>query len=266
MPPRTDEIHPVADLDRQVEALLRDPAHADNPLREPLARLLEENQGQRQRLERLIRISDGYHLMSRSSNETLNEQYDRQLRRIEKLARISDRYQQSLREISEALREASLRDPLTSLGNRRFLMGRLGEETERAARNGGTYSLGILDIDHFKLVNDRYGHDVGDRTLNEVANAIRDALREYDVCGRWGGEEFLIILPETSSELARQVAERVRQRIESVCPDFMDAPVTASIGLTLHRCGESYSATLKRADEALRQAKLAGRNRVETVV
>ena len=82
------------ELASQIAALLADPAHAENPLREPLARLLEENEGQRQRLERLVRISDGYHLLSRSSRETLAQQYDRQLHRIEKLVRISDRYQQ----------------------------------------------------------------------------------------------------------------------------------------------------------------------------
>ena len=251
------------ELASQIAALLADPAHAENPLREPLARLLEENEGQRQRLERLVRISDRYHLLSRSSRETLAQQYDRQLHRIEKLVRISDRYQQSLREISETLKEASLRDPLTGLGNRRFLMERLSEETERTARNGLPYAIGILDVDFFKSVNDRFGHDIGDRVLIEVAGAIREALREYDVCGRWGGEEFLFILPETSVDLAGQVAERVRYRIESLRFEFAETPVTASIGFAVYQSGESYSAAIKRADDALRAAKSAGRNRVQ---
>lgn len=250
------------DLAALIRAALADPAHAGNPLRELLAQLLEQSDGQRQRLERLVRISDGYHLLSRSSNETLVQQYDRQLRRIEKLVRISDRYQQSLRELSETLREVSLRDPLTSLGNRRFLMERLAEESERASRNGTGYSLGIADIDFFKSVNDRFGHDVGDRALSEVAFTIRDALREYDVCGRWGGEEFLFILPETPIELACQIAERVRTCVERIRFDFTEG-ITISIGLARYQCGESYSHTLNRADKALRQAKTLGRNRVE---
>ena len=111
----------------EVESLLADPAHQDHPLRDALARLFEYSEGQRERLERLVRISDGYHDISRAQSQTLSERYDRQLRRLEKLARISDRYQNSLREMSEALRDAAFRDPLTGLGNRRFLMDRLRE-------------------------------------------------------------------------------------------------------------------------------------------
>ncbi|SFN05310.1 diguanylate cyclase (GGDEF) domain-containing protein [Formivibrio citricus] len=262
--PSLPQIDAEKELIRHIETLLADPAHEGNPLREPLARLLEQNAGQRQRLERLVRISDGYHLLSRANSETLSQQYDRQLRRVEKLMRISDRYQQSLREISEALREASLHDPLTSLGNRRFLMERLGEETGRAVRNSTPYSLGIIDIDFFKSINDRYGHDAGDKALCEVSCAIRDSLREYDICGRWGGEEFLFILPETPLDLAVQVAERVRLGIENIRHDHIDYRITACIGVTLYRYGEHYSDTIKRADEALRHAKEAGRNRVES--
>ena len=264
--PASQPPHPVdaeTDLIARISAALADPAHDDNPLRGLLARLFEQNEGQRQRLERLVRISDGYHQLSRSSNETLVQQYDRQLRRIEKLVRISDRYQQSLRELSETLREVSLRDPLTSLGNRRFLMERLAEESERSSRNGAEYSLGIADIDFFKSINDQFGHDIGDRALSEVAFTIRDALREYDVCGRWGGEEFLFILPETPIEQACQIAERVRLRVERIRFDFTESNITISLGLARYQCGESYSYTIKRADKALRQAKAMGRNRIE---
>lgn len=139
-----------------VKMLLGDPAHQDNPLREPLIRLLAHSETQRRRVERLIKISD--------------------------------RYQNSLFELSESLRESSLHDPLTSLGNRRFLLDRLIEETERANRNGKPYTLVMLDVDFFKKVNDRFGHEAGDDVLCKIARTIEEALREYDHCGRWGGK------------------------------------------------------------------------------
>ncbi|WP_303786833.1 biofilm regulation diguanylate cyclase SiaD [Azovibrio restrictus] len=255
------------ELVAQVEALLADPAHTDNPLRAALDALFESHAAQQERLARLVRISDGYHLLSRHHSQSLAEQYDRQLRRLEKLARISDRYQNSLRELSEALKDAALRDPLTGLGNRRFLMERIKEESERAGRKDVPYSLAILDVDHFKSINDQFGHEAGDTALSRIAQAIQNAIREYDLCGRWGGEEFLILLPETPLEFARQVVERVRQGIEELDFTFLKqgAPrITASLGLTLHHPGEAYSDTLNRADGALLQAKSSGRNRIIT--
>lgn len=247
----------------EITALLADPAQAENPLRAPLGALLELCNSQRQRLERLIRISDGYHSLTMHHNQSLAEQYDRQLRRLDKLARISDRYQNSLREMSESLKVASLRDPLTGMGNRRFLMERLSEETERASRSTHPYTIGILDIDYFKSVNDLYGHDIGDQVLCQIGHCIEDTVREYDLCGRWGGEEFLIILPETPLSLALEVAERVRSHIAQLHHDRLSKTVTASLGLSQYRPGESYSAAINRADNALLQAKKLGRNRIE---
>lgn len=250
----------------QIEKLLADPAEQHNPLHAPLAALLAYSEGQRERLERMVRIADGYQHASRGERLSLVDQYDRQLRRLEKLARISDRYQNSLREMSEALKEAALHDTLTGLGNRRFLMECLKDETERASRNGQPYAVGVLDVDHFKSINDRFGHEAGDRALCLIADAIKDALREYDQCGRWGGEEFLIILPETSLSFAAQVAERVRLAISNTELDFLDAGtvLTASIGMTVYRPGEAYSVAINRADGALLLAKESGRDRVET--
>ena len=255
--------HADAELIGRVESLLAQAAHQDNPLREPLAQLFDYSEGQRHRLERLVRISDGYQTVARSDNRTLAEQYDRQLRRLEKLARISDRYQNSLREMSEALKDASLHDQMTGLGNRRFLVDRLNEETERATRKSAPYSLGMLDIDFFKAVNDRYGHAAGDEALCGIARCIQETVREYDHCGRWGGEEFLIILPETPLESARQVAERVRLAIRAIAHGFFDGQITASLGLTIYQPGETYSTTINRADAALLRAKALGRDRVE---
>lgn len=251
------------ELVAQVQALLADPAYQANPLREPLAHLLACNQVHQAQLRRLIRISDGYQCISRRQQESLEQQYERQLHRLEKLARISDRYQNSLRELSETLKQASLHDPLTGLGNRRFLMERLTQETERANRKASPYTLGILDIDRFKTINDRFGHEAGDTVLCAIARAIADALREYDVCGRWGGEEFLLLMPETPLNFALQIAQRVAHSIKAVRFDFLDTAISASIGLSTYRLNERFSDTLNRADTALLRAKVDGRDRIE---
>lgn len=249
----------------QINNHLANPAHLDNPLREPLSQLLGLYQDHQTQLNRLIKISDGFHDITRNRHQTLAQQYDRQVRHLEKLARISDRYQNSLRELSQSLKDASLHDPMTGLGNRRFLMDQLMQETERANRKNTTYSLGILDVDHFKTINDRFGHEAGDITLCTIARAIESALREYDLCGRWGGEEFLIMMPETQPDFALQIAERVCLGIKSIQLKFLDYCISASVGLTVYRHGESYSETINRADSALLQAKSAGRNRIEIV-
>ncbi|MFT3848584.1 MAG: biofilm regulation diguanylate cyclase SiaD [Propionivibrio sp.] len=254
-----------AGLRALIERLLADPAHRENPLRTPLNDLFRHSESQRERLERLVRISDGYHSISHRQKLSLAEQYDRQLRRLEKLARISDRYQNSLRELSEALRDSALHDSLTGLDNRRSLMERLREETERAIRKSTPYVLAILDVDRFKSINDRFGHEAGDKALCAISAAIQHSLREYDVCGRWGGEEFLVLLPETSIDAATQVVERIRAGMEQVQLQLPgdDAPkVTASFGLTQYRLGENFSDTINRADAGLLKAKMAGRNRV----
>lgn len=248
----------------QIQALLANPAHQGNPLREPLAHLLDCNQVHQAQLRRLIRISDGYQHISRRQKESLESQYDRQLYRLEKLARISDRYQNSLRELSETLKQAALHDSLTGLGNRRFLMDRLVQETERANRKASPYTLGILDVDRFKTINDRFGHDAGDTALCAIARAIADALREYDVCGRWGGEEFLILMPETPMDFGQKIAQRVAQSIKNIRLEFLDIAISASFGLSVYRLGEQFSETLNRADAALLRAKALGRDRVES--
>ncbi len=257
------------ELIRWVEGLLDDPAHRENPLLEPLGRLCELSRAQQTRMERLISISDGFHRISRDDHESLAERYDRHLRRMEKMARISDRYQNSLRELSVALKEAALKDPLTGLGNRRYLIERMQEEAERASRQEKPFSLGILDVDRFKSVNDRFGHEGGDRLLCDIAAAIRGSLRQYDLCGRWGGEEFLIIFPETAAGDAVGMAERIRTAIRAMSPavplpgDSAEGlRITASLGVSTHRPGECYDETLNRADAALFRAKSEGRDQV----
>lgn len=251
------------------QALLDDPAHAENPLRPVLSDLLALCLEQQQRLNRLVRISDGYHQITHSRNLTLVEHYERQLRRLEKITRISDHYHDSLREASAALEEAAMTDTLTGLRNRRYLMEQLKKESLRGDRQGEYFALAILDIDFFKAINDRFGHEAGDVTLAHVARAIQASIRGYDICGRWGGEEFLIVLPDTNLADAWRVVERVREAITEISLDCLEQEdqsspqVTASIGLAVHQPGESYSAALDRADTALYAAKANGRNRTE---
>ncbi|EMQ5443092.1 biofilm formation regulator diguanylate cyclase SiaD [Pseudomonas aeruginosa] len=215
------------------------------------------------RLERIARISDGFQSMAREQNLSLSERYHKQLRRLEKVARISDRYQQMMRDLNLALKEASIRDPLTGLPNRRMLLERLREENERSQRHGQSYVLAMLDVGFFKQVNDTWGHDSGDRVLVEIARAMESELREYDLCGRWGGEEFLLLLPQTRLQDAGPVLERVRDSVRTLAVRVGTEAlsVTASVGVTEHRIGETYSQTVNRADAALLDAKRSGRDK-----
>ena len=168
------------------------------------------------------------------------------------------------KEYEHQLAQLAHADPLTGLANRRKLTERLKEETERAGRHGSSFSLGILDVDHFKRFNDIHGHELGDRVLAELARAMEDCLREYDVCGRWGGEEFLLLLPNTALTEALSVIHRVHERIHqrALTHNGKTLSITASIGLAEYHAGEDFSDTLRRADGALLDAKRTGRDRV----
>lgn len=173
------------------------------------------------------------------------------------------------RDISERKRlEGRLRylarhDPLTDLFNRTAFEARLDEEWQRAQRYGTGFALVMFDLDHFKEVNDRYGHGTGDQALREVGRLAREELRASDTIGRWGGEEFLILLPETGVEGAACLAERLRRRIAEH-PFRGPDRITVSLGVALHRSGQTQEDLLKGLDNALYRAKEAGRNRVET--
>ncbi len=253
------------ELDLLIEALLADPQYEGHPLREALYLKHQQSLDQLARLERIAKISDGYQSMARAQNSTLSERYHKQLRQLEKVARISDRYQNMMRDLNVALREASTHDPLTGIANRRLLMERLREESERAQRRQQPYALAMLDVDRFKQVNDTWGHDIGDRVLVEIGRAMQAALRQYDLCGRWGGEEFLLILPETRLADAAAIIERVRSDIRclTVRVGTEALSVTASFGVAEHQPGESYSQTVSRADAALLDAKRSGRDKCE---
>lgn len=166
-------------------------------------------------------------------------------------------------------REASLEqlaynDELTGLWNRRFMQRRLSAALRAAGRHGRALSLALVDIDHFKDVNDRHGHAVGDAVLVAVAQRLRRAVREEDVIGRWGGEEFLVLLPEEDARGAVAAADRIRAQVGAEPIDTPDATVavTVSVGCATHRTGDGADDLLRRADDALYEAKRAGRNAV----
>lgn len=159
-------------------------------------------------------------------------------------------------------------DVLTGLLNRRAIMVRAEEELERHRRRGEPLGCILMDVDHFKQVNDRFGHGAGDDVLRQIARHLRDMLRPYDALGRYGGEEFLVILPGTEMATLRAVAERLRDRLRAEVrtggPTLIET-VTASFGITINREGDDLEALLHRADQAMYRAKEMGRNRVEAV-
>jgi len=152
---------------------------------------------------------------------------------------------------------------LTRLSNRRHFMERAESEFERSRRYQRELSAFLLDADNFKAVNDTHGHEVGDRVLRVLANACRQSLRQLDVVGRYGGEEFVVLLPETSAALAYEAAERLRHEIEQlrIPTRSDDIRITVSIGVaTATPVAESVAALINEADRALYEAKRAGRN------
>jgi diguanylate cyclase (GGDEF)-like protein/PAS domain S-box-containing protein len=175
------------------------------------------------------------------------------------------------KELEEQLRDLATHDALTGASNRRHFIELVEKERERARRYARPLALCMLDVDHFKSVNDRHGHATGDRVLAAIARAAFGVLRTNDSLGRIGGEEFVILLPDTQLAGGIAVAERVRAAVTALRvgseADGADAPevieVTVSIGVTEFRSGDSAESLLKRADRAMYQAKAAGRNRVE---
>jgi diguanylate cyclase (GGDEF)-like protein len=170
-----------------------------------------------------------------------------------------------LKEALTKIQEMAIRDDLTGLFNRRHLMNLLDYEKKRTDRVGRLFCLAMVDIDHFKRVNDTLGHLAGDQVLKIVAQGIETAMRSTDFCGRFGGEEFMLVLIETTGQGAKELAERLRRLVEattfpSLSPDLT---ITVSIGVTVYRLNEDLSKTISRADEALYQAKASGRNRVQ---
>lgn len=160
------------------------------------------------------------------------------------------------------LQHAARTDQLTQLANRHQLDAQIEHEMARTQRSSRPFAVLLFDCDHFKSVNDRHGHQAGDRVLIEIASLMRSHVRVTDTVGRWGGEEFLAVLPESDLAGARLVAEKVRQAVAA--HSFADVgPQTLSVGLALLGPEETAKSLIARADAALYRAKNRGRNRVE---
>ncbi|MCF7927452.1 MAG: GGDEF domain-containing protein [Spirochaetales bacterium] len=195
----------------------------------------------------------------------LTKEYERLLRSFDHVTRISDRYQKSLMETNESLDEAARRDPMTGLSNRRDMMERLSFELKRASRYDELFSVILMDIDHFKNVNDNHGHGKGDEVLVMTAKTLVDGIRSEDMCARWGGEEFLVCLPHTALDDAEKVAEKLRLSVASnSLPSGKgdSIHITISAGLAEYVKGFLLDDLIRTADDSLYEAKRLGRNRV----
>lgn len=184
-----------------------------------------------------------------------------------RVARLRSRDRRQRHDLTKALariQDLATRDELTGLVNRRHMAMLLEQERQRGARSGRLFALAMIDIDHFKAINDHYGHGVGDEVLRNMARQMPNALRSTDIVARWGGEEFVVLLPESTLGTARVGLERLRGRIAATpLAHLSGVPIriTVSAGLTEHIAGESVEQTLERADRALYEAKAQGRNR-----
>lgn len=167
--------------------------------------------------------------------------------------------------LRQRLREQALTDPLTGLYNRRHIFSCLDRELKRYERYSDVFSIILIDADHFKHVNDNYGHSTGDATLRLIARVCKASVRTTDIVGRFGGEEFIILLPNTAADAAAVVAERIRSDMGKVSRELLDGAVlvTLSLGVAEVEPGAAdFNALLAAADKALYEAKDAGRDRV----
>jgi two-component system cell cycle response regulator len=202
----------------------------------------------------------------------VNDYLIRPIDKNEMLARVrtqikKKRYTERLRDNVQMSIEMAITDALTGLFNRRYMEMHLASLVEQAAARGKPIAVMILDIDYFKSVNDTHGHDAGDDVLREFSVRIRKAIRNIDLACRYGGEEFVIVMPETDMAVASMVAERIRRRIATepfpIQQGTKNLEVTISIGIAaIGAPGDNAAAILKRADTALYRAKRDGRNRV----
>ncbi|HEB77476.1 MAG TPA: GGDEF domain-containing protein [Methylothermaceae bacterium] len=212
--------------------------------------------------ERLNAI--GAHLQAlREAEERRNLEAERKIvemsRRLRELEQESDDLRQRLR----LAHQQALHDPLTSLPNRQAVDERIAQEFARWRRFGEPFSMLLWDIDHFKQINDRFGHRAGDKALRIVAQILRDGIRKVDFVGRYGGEEFLMLLPETDSQGALKLAEKLRKAVETCGFNSRGKPVpiTISCGISCVQEGDTPQSLFERVDKALYMAKQQGRNR-----
>lgn len=214
-----------------------------------------------QKLADLAASYAGHPLLSEL--ETMVERYDKLEQRLGKVVNISDKLQRDLIQLNQALEKMALTDSLTALLNRHGMNQCLQAEWNRMRRESIPFGLLIIDIDHFKRVNDNYGHAVGDRVLVEVARRLKDMTRSYDACCRWGGEEFLVLLPNTGRDGVETVYQKLREALLEnpiLQDDGQRIDITFSAGAHIAQVGETLDQSIKQADDALYRAKRKGRD------
>jgi two-component system cell cycle response regulator len=214
---------------------------------------------QKARLLRALDLGANDYLMRNADKNEIVARVKTQVRRRRFTERLRDNVMQSM--------ELAITDPLTGLYNRRYMESHTGLLVGRAVEREKPLSMLVLDIDHFKSVNDGYGHEAGDEVLREFADRLRSCIRGVDLACRLGGEEFVVVMPDTDMGIASRVAERIRRRMAgepfSIDRGARSIEVTISIGLSgLNGAEDLPDQILKRADEALYRAKRTGRNRV----
>ncbi|MCE5262320.1 MAG: sensor domain-containing diguanylate cyclase [Deltaproteobacteria bacterium] len=163
--------------------------------------------------------------------------------------------------LEQELRNLAITDPLTGAYNRRHFLEELQQEMDRSDRYSHPFALIMFDIDHFKEVNDRFGHEAGDRVLRELAEMVRKRVRSTDLLARWGGEEFMILLPNTTLPPAATLAQDLLKQMQEGAFSEIGR-ITASFGVAVHRPGEGIDALLTRVDDLMYQAKRKGRSRL----
>jgi len=197
--------------------------------------------------------------------EHLEEQIRYRTADLEKEIRERKRIEKKLRESEHKFRELSIKDGLTGLYNARYFFSQIESELERCSRYGHSLSIILMDIDDFKKFNDTYGHLMGDRVLECLAEVILKMVRKNDIAFRYGGEEFVILLPETGADEAVGVAERIRAgfaRIDQCVDDAVPVHKTISVGVAQYQAGDTPPQLIERADQYMYAAKSQGKNRI----
>ena len=191
---------------------------------------------------------------------------ERERDELRKLLEIKDCEIRCLKEYIEELEKTldyyksiSVIDELTNVYNRRYIIEALKKEKAFADRTGEKFSLALIDIDNFKAINDRYGHDVGDKALELIAYEIQNSVREADIVGRWGGDEFIVILRNTDINGAKKVAQRIIDNVRRLKIDSLKLSI--SLGLAQYK-GESLKDLIRKTDQALYKAKESGKDRI----
>ncbi len=232
---------------------------------------LKSTEGTRQTPILVIVDPDDQPSLLRALDMGVNDYLMRPVDKQELKARVSTqirryRYTERLRNSVKASIEMAITDPLTGLYNRRYLETHLNHLIEHYINRGKALSVVAVDVDFFKAINDSHGHDIGDKVLQELSVRLRANTRSVDLCCRVGGEEFIMVLPNTATDLSSRIAERLRRAIASKsfdCGLDQPVPVTISVGVaTLSDTSDTLEKLLKRADQALYTAKREGRNRV----